>query len=879
MNFFVQPIRFLSLVILLVCLLISCNKQQIPPYQNAKLSVEKRVEDLLSRMTLEEKIAQLQCVISDIEQADIIPKKSIGNVGTVLRPLNAKQAAEKMNRIQKMALEETRLGIPILMHDEALHGLIGKGATSFPQAIGLAATWDTDLMSQVAAAIAVETKSRGIRQVLSPVVNIARDVRWGRVEETYGEDPFLTARMGAAFCKSFEEAGVITTPKHYAANVGDGGRDSNPIHFSERLLREIYFPGFKACFQEGKATSVMAAYNSLDGLPCSANRWLLTQILRKEWGFSGFVVSDYGSVGGIFDLHKTAGSKEEAAKQAIEAGLDIELPNIYIYGEPLLAAVKQGMVSEATIDQSIRRILRAKFKLGLFDNPYVDPEAADQINDCEAHRQLARRAAQEAIVLLKNEPLVLPLKKDLKSIAVIGPLANAEKLGGYSGYGIKVVTPLEGIQAKVDARTQVLYHRGCQLENVTLPVIRSQYLTPSGGEKGVHGLRGEYFNTMELSGEPALVRVDKEIYFDWGGRSPAEAINAEQFSVRWTGKLTAPETGEYQIGVTTDDGVRLFLDGKLLIEYWKDRSPMTNMVTVKLEKNRQYDIRMEYYENAGGAFASLGWSYAPDYNREFGDAIQAAKAADAAIVVVGIIEGEGMDRSSLDLPGLQEKLILDISRTGTPTIVVLINGSAVTMQNWKDKVQAIVEAWYPGEEGGNAIADVLFGDYNPGGKLPITFPQFVGQVPLYYNHKPTGRGYDYVDLSGKPLFPFGYGVSYTQFEYSNLKIEPAKMKLNERATISFDIQNIGAMAGDEVVQLYIHDPVASVARPVKELKGFQRIHLNPGEKKSIVFQLMPDDLSLWDANMNWVIEPGQFDVFIGSSSEDIRLKGSFEVIK
>ncbi len=879
MSFFLQPIRFLPLVILLVCLLISCNKQQIPPYQNAKLSVEKRVEDLLSRMTLEEKIAQLQCVISDIEQADIITKKSIGNIGTILRPLNAKQAAEKMNQIQKMALEETRLGIPILMHDEALHGLIGKGATSFPQAIGLAATWDIDLMSQVAAAIAVETKSRGIRQVLSPVVNIARDVRWGRVEETYGEDPFLTARMGAAFCKSFEEAGVITTPKHYAANVGDGGRDSNPIHFSERLLREIYFPGFKACFQEGKATSVMAAYNSLDGLPCSANHWLLTQILREEWGFSGFVVSDYGSVGGIFDFHKTAGSKEEAAKQAIEAGLDIELPNIYIYGEPLLTAVKQGMVSEATIDQSVRRILRAKFKLGLFDNPYVDPEAAGQINDCEAHRQLARRAAQEAIVLLKNEPRVLPLKKDLKSIAVIGPLANAEKLGGYSGYGIKVVTPLEGIQAKVDAKTQVLYQRGCLLENVTLPLIPSKYLTPKDGGKGVHGLRGEYFNNMELSGEPALVRVDKEIYFDWGGRSPADAINAEQFSARWTGKLTAPETGEYQIGVTTDDGVRLFLDGKLLIEYWKDRSPMTNTVTVKLEKNRQYDICMEYYENAGGAFASLGWSYAPDYHREFADAIQAAKAADAAIVVVGIIEGEGMDRSRLDLPGLQEQLILDISRTGTPTIVVLINGSAVTMQNWKDKVQAIVEAWYPGEEGGNAIADVLFGDYNPGGKLPITFPQFVGQVPLYYNHKPTGRGYDYVDLSGKPLFPFGYGLSYTQFEYSNLKIDPANMKLNERVTISFDIQNIGAMAGDEVVQLYIHDPVASVARPVKELKGFQRIHLNPGEKKSIVLQLMADDLSLWDVNMKWVIEPGQFDVLIGSSSEDIRLKGSFEVTK
>lgn len=859
--------------------LINCGKEKIPAYKNAQLPIERRVDDLLRRMTLEEKIGQLQCVISDVENSEAKIKEFVGNIGVVLRPFSSKEAAEKYNQLQKVAVEQTRLGIPILMHDEALHGLLAKGATSFPQAIALAATWDVDLMRQVAGAIASETKSRGIRQVLSPVVNIARDVRWGRVEETYGEDPYLTSKMGAAFCRSFEDSGVVTTPKHYAANIGDGGRDSNPVHFSERLLREIYFPGFKACFQEGKARSVMAAYNSLDGLPCSANRWLLTKILREEWGFSGFVVSDYGSVGGIFDLHRTAASKSEAAKQAIEAGMDIELPSAYIFGEPLFEAVKQGMVSERTIDRAVRRVLTVKFQLGLFENPYVDPDAAERITKNESRRQLVRRAAQEAIVLLKNENQVLPLKKDLKSIAVIGPLANVVKLGGYSGSGLKTVSPLEGIKAKVDVATQVIHKRGCHLEVLALPTIREQYLTPTGAKPGEHGLRGEYFNNKDLSGKPALVRIDPEIHFDWGGQSPDQAINAEQFSVRWTGKLTPPATGDYQIGVTTDDGVRLFLDGKLLIEYWRDRSPMTNTVNVKLEKNRQYDIRMEYYENAGGAYASLGWNYQPEYGRDIAEAAQAAKNADAAIIFVGIVEGEGMDRSSLDLPGMQEELISSVASTGTPTIVVLINGSAVTMKNWKDKVQAIVEAWYPGEDGGNAIADVLFGDYNPGGKLPITFPQSVGQVPLYYNHKPTGRGYDYVDLSGKPLFPFGFGLSYTQFEYSNLQIEPPKMRSDGQVKISFDIKNVGTMAGDEVAQLYIHDPVASVARPVKELRGFQRVHLNPGEKITITFQLNKDDLSLWDANMNWVLEPGQFDVHIGSSSEDIRLKGSFEVTK
>lgn len=876
----IYPITLFTVITVITSIfLTSCGGRKMPAYKNSELTIETRVTDLLSRMTLEEKIGQLQCMITEVEETGIIEKNALGNVGCILRSHPAKEAAEKMNRIQKIAINKTRLGIPILMHDEALHGLVGKAATSFPQAIGLAATWNTDLMKNIATAIARESKSRGIRQVLSPVVNIARDVRWGRVEETYGEDPFLTARMGATFCKSFEDEGVITTPKHYVANVGDGGRDSNPIHFSERLLREVYFPGFKACFQEGNATSVMAAYNSYDGTPCSSNRWLLTDILRKEWGFKGFVVSDYGSVGGILDLHRTAANKKEAAKQAIEAGMDIELPNIYIFGEPLLEAVKEGLISESTIDQSVRRILTIKFKLGLFDDPYVDAKQAEKINDCEQHRELALQAAQQAIVLLKNENNILPLDKKVNSIAVIGPYADVVNLGGYSGLGMKTVTPLEGIKNKVNSATKVIFEKGCEGGVPKLPPIQSEHLILADGKEDQAGLRGEYFNNMNLSGKPELVRIDQQVQFDWGGQSPNNDINSDQFSVRWTGKLIPPETGEYQIGVTTDDGVRLYIDGKLVIEFWQDRGPTSNIISMELEKDREYDIRMEYYENGGGAYASLGWDYKPDYNKELQKAVQAANNADVTILFLGIIEGEGRDRANLDLPGQQENLIKQITESGKPIIIVLTNGSAVTMQNWIKDVPAIVEAWCLGEEGGNAIADVLFGDYNPGGKLPITFPQSVAQCPLYYNTKPSGRGYDYVDLSGKPLFPFGYGLSYSTFEYSNLKIAQQKIKTNERAIISAEIENTGKVKGDEVVQLYLHDVVGSVSRPLKELKGFKRITLDPGQKKTVEFELMPEDLSMFDKNMSWIVEPGSFEVMLGSSSADIRLQGTFEVVQ
>lgn len=857
--------------------LLGQSNQDRPAYKNPALPIGERIADLLSRMTVEEKIAQLQCSMNRSGLENAISREGLGGVGPVLRSLKARDAADRANALQKIALTRNRLGIPVIIHDEALHGLIGNGATSFPQAIGLAATWDPRLIKSVGRVIGRETRSRGIRQVLSPVVNIARDVRWGRVEETYGEDPLLQSEIAAAFCKAIENEGVITTPKHFVANVGDGGRDSYPIHFSERELREVYFSPFMACIQEGGAQSVMAAYNSVDGVPCSASKWLLTDLLRNEWGFDGFVVSDYGSVAGVISKHAVAASEEEAAAKTVNAGLDMELPDVAIYGKPLAEAVRNGLVSNSELESRVRNILRAKFKSGLFDDPYVNAAAAETLNNCEAHRTLARRAAQEAMVLLRNEKHTLPLKKNLRSIAVIGPNADETPLGGYSGFGMEVVSILRGIQNAVAKSTRVLYAKGCSIGFASLPPIASENLIPPNARPGEHGLRGEYYANKDLRGTPVFTRIDKQLHFEWGMGSPDSSIPPDHFSVRWTGKIVPAETGVYSFGASTDDGVRLFLDGKLFVDSWFDRGATLDNVPLYMTAGREYNVIVEYYENEGWSYASLDWELVSGFYPDIQAAADAARKSEAALVVASIIEGEGYDRANLDLPGRQEQLIRAVAATGTPTIVVLVNGSAVTMKSWIDSVGAVIEAWYPGEEGGNAVADVLFGDYNPGGKLPITFPQSVGQVPLYYNTKPTGRGNDYSDMSGKPLFPFGFGLSYTSFEYSNIRIFPASIIAEASVTVSVDVQNTGTRIGDEVVQLYTHDPVASVVRPVKELKGFKRVSLKPEEKITVSFVLSGKNLMYLDEKMKPIIEPGVIEVMVGSSSADIRLRSLFNV--
>ena len=715
-------------------------------YRQPDAPVEARVRDLLSRMTLEEKFWQLFMLSTPLDST--IEKCSDGAFGFQMSSSGETTGSVSyVNAVQRRFVEGSRLGIPIIPFDEAVHGLVQRDAVVFPQAIALAASFDTSLMHRVSRAIALECRRRGIRQVLSPVVNIASDVRWGRVEETYGEDPYLSSEMGVAFVSEFEKLGVITTPKHFIANVGDGGRDSYPIYYSERLLREVHLPPFEACVRRGGSRSIMASYNSLDGTPCTANDWLLNRLLKGEMGFTGFVISDACAVGGANVLHLTARDYAEATERALKGGLDVIFQTSYDHYPLFIEAFRRGTIDSATIDRAVSRVLRAKFGLGLFEHPYVDSTEWAAGAEAAERALLAREASRRSIVLLKNDGNALPLKRSLKRIAVFGQDAVEARLGGYSGPGIGTVSILDGIREKVGSSARVSYARGCDRRHV-------------------------------------------------------------------------------DHAATTSDG-------------WKD----------------------------------------PNGQKDLDAAAKLARRSDVAVVVAGIEEGEFRDRAMLGLPGRQEELIARIAATGTPVVVVIVGGSAVTMSRWLGDVAAVLDVWYPGEQGGNAVADVLFGDCNPAGRLPVTFPVAEGQLPLVYNHKPTGRGDDYGDLTGLPLFPFGFGLSYTSFEYGDLSFDSRRISRADSAVVRFTVRNAGGVEGDEVVQLYIHDESASVARPVTELRGFARIHLAPGERKEARFTITPESLRMLDRDLRPTVEPGDFRIMIGSSSKDIRLKGVLTVVR
>lgn len=882
------------LFVLLLCIYSITFSQTTPLYKDKSQPIEKRVQDLLSRMTPEEKFWQLFMIPGDLGGATAnqfqhglfgfqVSATGKGDAAGQLLNYGTNETAEalelKINTIQKYFVEKTRLGIPIIAFDEALHGLVREGATVFPQAIALAATWDSSLVNKVANVIADEAKQRGIRQILSPVVNIASDVRWGRTEETYGEDPFLTSAMGVAFVSAFERKGIITTPKHFIANVGDGGRDSYPIHMNERLLKEIYFVPFKACFEKGGSRSVMTSYNSFDGTAASSNNWLLMQQLKKQWDFNGFVISDANAVGGEVVLHNTAKDYPESGQHAINNGLDVIFQTEYKHHELFIPPFLNGDVDSNRINDAVSRVLKAKFELGLFDNPYVIIQK--EVATPPQQKIIAKQAALESIVLLKNDPLtgqkekLLPIAKNIRSIAVIGVDATEARLGGYSGPGNNKVSILEGIKQKAGSNTKVLFAAGCGRITNDYTVIPSAQLNYSGSE----GLRAEYFNNVTLNGLASKTRIDKTVDFRWTLFAPDPSVPVDFYSVRWTGKLIAPTTGKYKIGLEGNDGCRLYINNKLIIDNWKKQTYQTSVVDFSFEKGKSYDIQIEFYEANGNATIKLIWNIgvANDWKKKIQEAVMIAKQADVAIVTVGINEGEFQDRAMLSLPGHQEELIAAVAATGKPVVVLLVGGSAVTMNNWIDKVPAIVDVWYPGEEGGHAIADVLFGDYSPAGRLPITFPVHEAQLPLVYNHKPTGRGDDYNNLSGMPLFPFGYGLSYTNFEYNDIKLSKNNISKAESTTLSCTIKNTGTRDGDEVVQLYIRDMLSSVARPVMELKGFQRIHVKAGESKAVSFAITPELLLMLDVEMKEVVEPGEFRVMIGCSSREIKCKTTLTV--
>ncbi|KQT18587.1 beta-1,3-glucosyltransferase [Chryseobacterium sp. Leaf404] len=882
-------LRFKILTIsLLSSVFISAQK---PLYKDPKQPLEVRVQDLLQRMTPEEKFWQCFMIPGDL---DHVPKGQYahgifglqvsagnqgGGVAGQLLKYNANEDAErlakKINAIQKYFVEESRLGIPIIPFDEALHGLMREGATAFPQAIGLSATFNSDLMKEVSTAIAKESKLRGIRQILTPVVNLASDVRWGRTEETYGEDPFLTSVMGVNFVISFENQGIITTPKHFLANVGEGGRDSYPIHWSKRYLEETHLVPFQKAFNQGKSRSVMTSYNLLDGRPSTANHWLLTEKLKKEWDFKGFVISDASAVGGANVLHFTAKDYDDASAQAMNAGLDVIFQTEYNHYKLFIPPFLDGRISKERIDDAVSRVLRAKFELGLFENPYVSDKNINKLKKLN-HKPIAEKAAIESFVLLQNNDQTLPISDNIKKILIVGTDAVDARLGGYSGPGNKKVSILDGIKDFVkNKNVEIIYSKGFDWNLKGFKTIPSESLS-SENQKG---LKGIYFSNSDLKGNPAFEKLDEQLNFKWTLYSPnPEKLQPDNYSIRWTGKLEAPNSGKYKLGLRGNDGFRLYVNGKLVIDKWEKLSYSTKTVDVDFVKGNNYDIAVEFYENRGEANVELIWNFGlNDYQKDFDEALKLAQNADYIIVTAGIHEGEFQDRSSLSLPGNQEEFIHKISKLNKPTTVVLIGGSAIKTTDWKDKVGAILDVWYPGEEGGNAVAKVLFGAENPSGKLPVTFPIEEGQLPLTYNHHPTGRGNDYHDLSGEPLYPFGFGMSYTTFEISDLHLNKLKFEENETIIAKIKVKNTGSKAGSEVVQLYVKDLLASVSRPILELKGFQKVYLKSGETKEVLIEIPVKELQFLDEKMNRIVEKGTYRIMVGNSSKNLALKQNIEV--
>jgi beta-glucosidase len=748
-----------------------------PLYKDPAASVEQRIEDLLSRMTLEEKIAQITCIWNRKQEiltpaGDFDPAKARqlfpAGIGQVARPgdlrgsgspfeqpfRNARETVALVNAIQHYAVKDTRLGIPVLFHEEGLHGYVARDATSFPQAIALASSWDPDLLTRVFTVAAREMRARGAQMALAPVVDVARDPRWGRIEETYGEDPYLVSQLGIAAVRGFQgdslplaSGRVFATLKHMTGHgQPESGTNTGPASISERTLREVFFPPFAAAIHSAHALNVMPSYNEIDGVPSHANYWLLHDVLRGEMAFTGAVVSDYEAIEQLDELHHVEPDLMHAAARALHAGVDFDLPDGAAYAK-LPEALAAGLVTQSEIDAAVRRMLRMKFLAGLFENPYADARYAETItNDPEA-RALAVEAARRTTILLKNDG-TLPLHADtIKTLAIIGPNAAVAQLGGYSNIPAHTVGVLDGIKTKVGNRVQIVTAEGVRLTD-----------------------KGDWY-----SDEVVLANRDDNL------ARIKQAVSLAQGA----------------------EEIILVLGGN-------------------------------------GATSREGWA-----KTHLGD------------------------RATLGLIAQQDDLARAMFALGKPVVVVLINGPPLSIPEIAAKTNALVEAWYPGQEGGTALADILFGDANPGGKLPVTVARSVGQLPMFYNQKPSAhRGYLFD--SKDPLFPFGFGLSYTTFEIGPPHLSATQIKSDGSVTVSVDVRNTGKVAGDEVVQLYLHERVSSVTRPVKELKGFRRVTLAPGQTTTVEFTLDRTAFALWDEHMKHIVEPGTFEVMAGPNSVDLK---------
>jgi beta-glucosidase len=829
-----------------------------PPYKNTELSFEERARDLEQRMTLEEKISQLGHTSDAVE----------------------------------------RLGIPEYnWWNEGLHGVARAGiATVFPQTIGMAATFDDALLFKDADAISTEFRAKYNAEkgrdgstawykgltVWSPNINIFRDPRWGRGQETYGEDPYLTSRMGVAFVKGLQGDNAkylktVATPKHFAVHSGpESTRHEVDVPVSRHDMADTYLPAFRATVMEANAQSVMCAYNSVNGEPACANKVLLHDYLRDDWKFKGYVVSDCAAIEDISAHHKFKPTQEEGVEAALVGGTDLicgsPRTRVELERTAALNAVKQAVLPEAAIDTAVIRTLTARFRLGMFDPPSLVPwsklGAAD--NDTKAHRELALRTARESLVLLKNENHFLPLKKGYAKIAVIG--ANADSLdaleGNYNGTPSAPVTVLTGLQKRFP-QSKIQYIQGTGLiGTVVRPVPGTALYTDA--TKKLHGLKAEYFDNVKLEGTPVMRRTDATVDFVWGfkGASPKLTTN---YSVRWTGVLSPPKTDDYILGFTGQDGYRVWIDGEPLVDDWTAHRPSTTQTkSIHLEQGKTYSIKIEYFQTIRSSEAKLVWGVP---GREEGEAIRVARGSDLVVMVLGLsarVEGEEMkvkadgfsggDRTSLDLPAPQEQLLEQVYAAGKPVVLVLTNGSALSV-NWaNDHVSAILEAWYPGEAGGTAVAEALAGDFSPAGRLPITFYKSIGQLPPFEDYSMANRTYRY--FKSEPLFPFGYGLSYTKFRYSNPRVSSESIPADGSLTVSAEVTNSGAMDSDEVVQLYLtHENVDGAA--LKELRGFQRIHLVHGQTKTVTFSLRDRDLSVVDTEGKRRIVNAEIKAWIG----------------
>jgi len=848
------------------CLPVSAQQSELPAYRNPQLPMEQRVNDLISRMTLQEKVSQLG------HTADAIP----------------------------------RLGVPEYdWWNEGLHGVARAGnATVFPQAIGMAAMFDEPLMHEIADVISTEFRAKYAERVhpdgstdwyrgltvWSPNINIFRDPRWGRGQETYGEDPYLTSRLGLAFVTGLQGDDpkylkTVATPKHFAVHSGpETTRHTVDVSASKHDMEDTYLPAFRTTVVVGKAESVMCAYNSLNGQPACTNDDLLKTHLRGDWNFQGYVVSDCGAVTDVFSGHHYSKTLPEGAASSFEAGTDLICgvpPQERVKSEKdaLEKGVLQGIVPESVLDQALRRLFTARFRLGLFDPPELvswSKITAAQ-NDTEEHRQLALRAARESIVLLKNEKGFLPLRKNYKNIAVIGPNGDSVDAleGNYNGTPSKPVTLLAGIKKRF-AQSKLVYVEGVGLTGPATEPVPAQALFTAPNRKE-HGLKAEYFANTKLEGVPKISRTDASVNFGWEyfGVTPDMVRN---FSVRWTGVLIPPKTGDYLIGFTGEDGYRVTLDGNVIVEDWTPHRPATTETKqMHLDAGHPYAIKIEYFQLIRGSEARLIWSI---LGKAENDAEQAARKADLIVVAMGLsprIEGEEMrvkadgfaggDRTKIDLPEPQQKLLERLYATGRPVVLVLMGGSAIAVKWADDKVPAILDAWYPGEEGGTAIAEILAGDYSPSGKLPVTFYRSVDQLPAFDDYSMSKRTYRY--FTDEALYPFGYGLSYTSFEYKNVKADQANVGADGMVSVAAEVTNTGQIASDEVVELYLmHAGVAGA--PLRSLQGFQRIHLGPGETKPVKFDLANRQLSLVDESGKRRVVSGQVQVWVGSGQPTSR---------